>query len=77
MIYYEIVPKTLSNMEQEFHLQICKGWLLLCIWTPWFFGAQNIELHNWMGNIQSTTSHQHKYFPSIPNHFKIPKVKKH
>ncbi len=25
VIRYEIAPKTLSNMEQEFHLQICKG----------------------------------------------------
>jgi hypothetical protein len=25
MIRYDIVPRNLSNMEQEFHLQICKG----------------------------------------------------
>jgi hypothetical protein len=30
-----------------------------------------------VGNVQFTTSHQHKYFPSIPSHLKIPKVNKH
>jgi len=55
VIRYEIAPKTLSNMEQEFHLQICKGWYLLCIWTSWFSKTQN-----WVGNVQSTISHQHK-----------------
>jgi len=25
VIHYDIVPRTLSNMEHEFHLHICKG----------------------------------------------------
>ncbi len=25
VIQYEIIPRTLSKMEHEFHLQICKG----------------------------------------------------
>jgi hypothetical protein len=35
---------------------------------------QNIELQNWVGNLQYVTTYQHKYFPSIPRHLKIPKV---
>jgi hypothetical protein len=46
MIQYEIVSKTLSNMEHEFHLQILKGWFLFFIWTSWFYGAQNIKSQN-------------------------------
>jgi hypothetical protein len=38
------------------------------IWRPWFFGVLNIELQIWMGNVQYTTSHQHKYFPSTLGH---------
>jgi hypothetical protein len=36
--------------------------------------VQNIELHNWVRSIQYATNHQHKYFPSILGHLKIPKV---
>jgi hypothetical protein len=43
----------------------------------WFFGVQNIELHIWVGNIQYTTGHQHKYFPSTLGHLKIEKVANH
>jgi hypothetical protein len=74
VIHYDNVPRNLSNMDQEFHLQICKGWSLLCIWVLWFFVMHNIELKNWVGNVQYTTSRQHKYFPSIPSHLKIPKA---
>jgi hypothetical protein len=64
-------------MEQEFHLQVYKSWYLFCIWTLWFFGVQNIELQNRVGNIQYAISHQHKYFPSTPGHLKILEVNKH
>jgi hypothetical protein len=60
MIRYDIVPINLSNMEQEFHLQIYKGWSLLYIWTPWFSTVENIEFQNWVGNVQYTTGCQHK-----------------
>jgi hypothetical protein len=74
VIHCDIVPKNLSNMEQELHLQICKSWSLLYIWVLWFSAMHNIELKNWVGNVQYATSHQYKYFPSTPSHLKIPKV---
>jgi hypothetical protein len=74
MIYCDIVPKNLNNIEQKFHLQMCKGWSLLCIWMLWFFIVQNIELQNWVGNVQYAINHQHKYFPSTPSHLEIPNV---
>jgi hypothetical protein len=33
VIWCDIIPRILSNMEQEFHLQIYKGWSLFCIWA--------------------------------------------
>ncbi len=48
-----------------------------CIWALWFFGMLNIELQIWMGNVQYTINHQHKYFPSTPGHFKIVKLMNH
>jgi hypothetical protein len=46
MIYCDIIPTNLNNMEQEAHLQICKAWSFICIWVSWFFALQNIELQN-------------------------------
>jgi hypothetical protein len=51
VIHCDIVPKNLNNMEQKFHLQICKGWSLLRIWALWFSIVQKIKLKNWVGNL--------------------------
>jgi hypothetical protein len=40
----------------------------------WFFVVHNIELQNWVGNIQYAIGRQHEYFPSTPGHLGIPKV---
>jgi hypothetical protein len=77
VIHYDIQLGNLNNMEQEFHLLISKCWFIFCIWALWFFGMLNIELQIWMGNVQYTINHQHKYFPSTPGHLKIVKLMNH